>query len=348
MALNKLTRPLVERSFDGISVPTRPTEPQWLRDAWIQMDREFVTGPPLTLHLPVPPLFTGVWAALRESLLAGPTDRVTREVIAAAVSVVNECPYCVDSHTASTSALGEDAAAKVLRARSVDAIGRDDLRAAAQWAAATRTPGDPKLAGVPFEPGDEPYAIGTALTFHYLNRMVCAFLKPAPAKIPSFVDRRSFMTRVIAVFPGRLLGAPNLDPGASLPFCSPSPKVPELVKLESAPHVAAGLAALAASAENAGQVVLTESCRKVVEDAIHGWDGGDPGLGSAWIREVVGSLPGDEQSAATFALVCALAWYRVDRRILAAVRSTHPTDPDLVSIAAWASMRATLRIASWI
>lgn len=44
------------------------------------MDREFAGGPPLTLHLPVPALFAAVWAATRESLLAGPTDRILREV----------------------------------------------------------------------------------------------------------------------------------------------------------------------------------------------------------------------------------------------------------------------------
>jgi AhpD family alkylhydroperoxidase len=348
VALGSVTRSVVERAFDRISPPDRPSNPPWLRDAWEQMDREFLTVPPLTLHLPVPALFVGFWAAFRESVLAGASDRLTREVIAAAVSAVNECPFCVDAHTASTSALGDDGAAKALRAGSVDAIARPDLRAAARWAAATRSPGDPALASPPFKPEDLPYAIATALAFHYVNRMVSAFLKPSVVRIPSFIERRPFMTRFTAVFPGRLLGAGGFEPGASLAFCPSSPTAPELAKLDEAPTVAAGWAALVRSADEAGAAVLPASSRSAIARAIDAWEGTDPGFGSVWIEDVVGSLPQDEQPAATFALVCALAPYRVDRGLVEVVRRTHPTDGDLVSIAAWASMRATLRIAAWV
>ena len=77
-------------------------------------------------------------------------------------------------------------------------------------------------------------------------------------------------------------------------------------------------------------------------EAITGWDGSDPGLGSAWIQDTVAPLPEREQPAARFALVGALASYRVDRGVVDAVRPTHPTDADLVSVAAWASARAAL------
>lgn len=346
MPLNTVSRRVAERVFDRLSVPPVPIGPP-SRDVFDQIDREFASGPPLTLHLPVPALFAAVWAATRESLLAGPTDRILREVVAAAVSTVNECPYCVDSHTASTSALGGDDAAKAVRSRRFDAIGREDLRSASQWAAATRSPGSPLLDDPPFAPEDEPYAVGTALTFHYINRMVSAFLKPSPFTMPSSISRRPFMTRVMAVFPGRILGVPNLQPGASLQFCPSSPPVPELAKLDRAPEVAAAWAALVAAAEAAGAAVLSTACREVVAEAITGWDGSDPGLGSAWIQDTVAPLPEREHPAARFALVCALASYRVDRGVVDAVRPTHPTDADLVSVAAWASTRAALRIATW-
>jgi AhpD family alkylhydroperoxidase len=346
--LGKMTRSLVERVFDGIDAPPRPEAPVWLVDAWEQADREFVAGPPLTLHLPVPALFPAVWAVTRESLLAGPTQRVVREVIAAAVSTLNECPYCVDSHAASTSALGHDGVAKALRAKSVGRIADSQLRAAAAWAVATRSPGDPLLADPPFAPEDQPYAVGTALTFHYLNRMVSAFLKPAPATVPSFIDRCGFMTRVLGRFPGRLLSTANLEPGASLQFCSWAPSVSAPASLEEAPEVAAAWSALIAAAQNAGEAVLSERTRAVISDTIESWSGADPGLGSGWARRAVASLPKEEHAPATFALVCALAPYRVERRLVDAVRTVHPTDADLVAIASWASVRATVRIAAWM
>ncbi|MGH3517959.1 MAG: carboxymuconolactone decarboxylase family protein [Haloechinothrix sp.] len=348
MALSKMMRSLVERAFDRIDAPPRPQGPSWLVDAWEQVDREFVTAPPLTLHLPVPALFAAAWAATRESLLAGPADRVAREVIAAAVSTLNDCPYCVDSHAASTSALGHDGVAKALRAGSAAQIVNDQLRAAAAWAGATRSPGDPLLANPPFAPEDKPYAVGTALTFHYLNRMVCAFLKPAPAKVPSFIDQRGFMTRVLGRFPGRLLGIANLEPGASLQFCTSAPTVPALTSLEKAPQLAAAWSALVAAADSAGEAVLSDRTRTVIFDTIESWTGADPGLGSDWMRRAVASLPEDEHAPATFSLVCALAPYRVEDRLVDAVRTTHPADADVVAIAAWASVRAALRIGTWI
>lgn len=343
MPLNVVARRVVERVFDRLSAPPVPIGPP-SRDVFDQIDREFVSGPPLTLHLPVPALFAAVWAATRESLLAGPTDRVVREVVAGAVSTVNECPYCVDSHTASTSALGGDDAAKAVRSGTFDAIGRYDLRSAARWAAATRSPGHPLLDDPPFAPEDEPYAVGTALTFHYLNRMVSAFLKPSPFTMPSSIARRPFMTRVMAVFPGRILGVPNLQPGASLRFCPSSPPVPELAKLDQAPEVA-GCAGR--RCRGCGR------CRALC-GLSRGRGRGDRRLGRLGSGAGIGLDQRHGRPAArrraSGGQICArlLASYRVDRGVVDALRHTHPTDADLVSVAAWASTRAALRIATWI
>lgn len=348
MRLNRVTRGLVERSFENISAPARPTQPAWLCAAWEQADRELATAPPLTLHLPRPALFAGAWAVVRESHLAGPTSRVLREVIATTVSTLNECPYCVDSHVASTSAFGHDGVAKALRSGAVDSIGAAELRAAALWAAATRSPGDPLLAHPPFDAADLPYAAATALTFHYVNRMVSAFLKPGPAPLPAFIAGRGFMTRVMAKFPGRLLAVPNLEPGASLEFCEPGPPLAELAPLEPAPAVAAAWAALAGAAEDAGAASLSAPARTAVGSAIREWRGEDPQLGPTWADNVTGQLAPDDHVAAQFALLCAVAPYRITRRRADAVKDTGKTDADLVGIAAWASMRATRRIATWL
>lgn len=339
---------IANRAFDRMPPPKLPAEPGWVHGVVEQIDREFMVGPPLTLHLPVPNLFAGVWAVLRESALAGPTDRATREIIAASVSGLNKCPFCVDSHTASASALGADGAAKAVRARSIDRIERQDLRAAARWASATRSPGNPVLSAPPFTSDDEPYALGTALAFHYINRMVSAFLKPWPVKIPAFINRRGVMTRINAVFPGRLLGVGNLKPGASLAFCGETSLVAELAKLNRAPYVGRAWGAFVAAAEDGGRATLSDTCRSVVGDAIARWDGTDPPLAAGWRDGVVTALPVDDRPLTAFALTCALAPYRVDRALVDAVRSIHRSDAAVVAIAAWASGRAARRIAMWL
>ena len=119
-------------------------------------------------------------------------------------------------------------------------------------------------------------------------------------------------------------------------------------RLDPAPDVARGWAALAASSEAAGSAVLSAGCRSAAGEVIAAWDGADPGLDPAWRRDAVAPLPPDEQPAAAFALTCALASYRVDRALVESVRATHPSDTAVVSIAAWASARATRRIATWL
>jgi len=39
------------------------------------------------------------WSACRESLLVGSVRRDVKEAVAATVSRINQCPYCVDAHT---------------------------------------------------------------------------------------------------------------------------------------------------------------------------------------------------------------------------------------------------------
>ena len=53
---------------------------------------------PFTLHSPSPELLAGAWSLCRESLLVVTVRRDAKEAEAAAVSRINQCPYCVDAH----------------------------------------------------------------------------------------------------------------------------------------------------------------------------------------------------------------------------------------------------------
>jgi hypothetical protein len=45
------------------------------RAALDQMERDFVIGPPVTVHISNPELMTGMWSAARECLAAGQSHR---------------------------------------------------------------------------------------------------------------------------------------------------------------------------------------------------------------------------------------------------------------------------------
>lgn len=53
-----------------------------------------------------PQTLNRVWQAVREVMAPGALDPVTKEMIYVAVSVANNCDYCIHSHTAAAFAKG--------------------------------------------------------------------------------------------------------------------------------------------------------------------------------------------------------------------------------------------------
>src|SRR5262245_2841325 len=146
---------------------------------------DFLPVPPLTLHSPLPEVMAGVWIILRETLQTGQVDRALKEAVAAAVSKINECPYCVDVHTGMLHATCDHNAACAIRRGHYDNIHDPQLQAIVQWLLANRTA---KANGAPppsFCGKDTPEIIGTAVTFHYINRMVNVFLGETFVPMPS-------------------------------------------------------------------------------------------------------------------------------------------------------------------
>ena len=48
------------------------------------------------------------WTRLKAIMSPGKVDKLTKEIIALAVSVTNSCRYCINSHTAAVQKLGLD------------------------------------------------------------------------------------------------------------------------------------------------------------------------------------------------------------------------------------------------
>lgn len=55
-----------------------------------------------------PPLLEQTWLRLKAAMTPGRIDRLTKEMIALAVSATNGCEYCIRSHTAAAKKLGLD------------------------------------------------------------------------------------------------------------------------------------------------------------------------------------------------------------------------------------------------
>ena len=301
---------------------------------------------PLMVLSPAPDVLAGMWALMREAVVVGAAPRAHKEAVGAVVSQINACPWCVDAHTGVVYAAGEGALADLIR-RTDPAGGNWDGSPAGDllaWAAATRDPRAAALAEPPFGPDLAAEYVGTAIAFHFLNRMVSALL------VTDFLPANRHAARwVLNVF-AQTLKRPvrrQREPGAALDL------VPPLEQGTGVPAWAAGTPTVGhavtalESAALRRPAVIGDAAAAAVSSWFDDWEGGDPGLGS-WAAEAARHLPSDDRAAATLALLAGAAPYRITGEHVGAFRADHPQDAELVRVLAWGAMLAVRRIEDWI
>ncbi|GAA0389928.1 carboxymuconolactone decarboxylase family protein [Micromonospora gifhornensis] len=305
-----------------------------------QVERDFgMLAPPVSLHSPAPPVLAACWIVLRETLVAaGRVDRATREAVAAAVSTVNSCPYCVEVHSATMTGLLRSA---------TDPAGDDNRRRVAEWARAGTDRAQARDL-VPPVPADEAVELlGVAFVFHYLNRMVNVFLEPSPlpAALPSAM--RGGVRRVFGQLMAR--GARgDRPPGTARDLLPAAPLAPDLAWSSGHPTLADALARGSAAIDAAGQRSVPTSVRDLVTARLDDWDGAPTGISRSWVGEAMRDLPTVDRPAARLALLTAFASYQVDDQVVADVRAAGADDRALIELTAWASMAAARRAAGWV
>ncbi len=315
-----------------------------------QMLRDFELVPPVTIHAAVPELLAGVWSMVRESMFAGGVSRTDREAIPAAVSHINQCPFCVDVHSTMLHGGSEHGVAAAIHSGNVGRLPDSRIGNIARWALATRRPDAEILRTPPFSPEEAPELIGTAVAFHYINRMVNVFLEESPfALLPKWLRwTKGLMPRVAGKsIAKRVLGV-SVTPGESLDLLPDAELPPEFSWAESNPAVAGAFARLSAVTEQAGADVLSDEVRALVREHVESWSGDDPGMSRRWVEDAVAGLREPDQAAARLTLLTALASYQVDQQVIREFRQHYPSDAQLIAATAWASFTAARKVSSWL
>lgn len=328
MATFRYTDPVLAKSASGRTA-----------DAYAQMAADFgIAEPaPLVALSPAPELFTSAWALLRESLLVGGDDalgsdgttRTDRELVAVGVSLANRCPFCVNAHTMMLHATGDHRVAeRVLRGEQPEDPAQGRLLA---WGKSTRTPQAPELVPAPFPRAHAPAHIGTALTFHFINRVASSLITEAilPCNAQRFravrsLGGRTFQKRVRrSLAPGDSLSLFD-DPQPGPSWAAGTPIGPAYAALRAAATTGAGL--------------LDEADQAFVRATVAAWDGAHPP--PAWE-----ALPDRTSSpGARLALLAALAPYRITDKDVAAWKKPPFSDHCLVHLIAYGAFTAVDRI----
>ncbi len=323
------------------------TAPPPVEHVYREMERDFgMLAPPVALHAPAPATLAAVWLILRETLLVpGLVDRRTKEVIAAAVSLANRCPYCVEVHGTTLGGLtaGSDAAA-VMSDR-LDAVTDAKLRGAAQWARATGTGGgaDTARSAAVFTQREAPEFIGVAVAFHYINRMVNVFLRESP--LPPVPDATAGALRRAA---GRILRKQTRivpAPGGSEGLLPDAPVPDDLAWAATSPRIATTFARASAAIDAGGARVVPENVRRLVLSRLAGGGAFSAGLGTRfWLEETLADCTEEERRVGRLALLVASASYQVTSRVVEEFRELGHGDDGLIELTSWASLAAARQI----
>ncbi len=294
-----------------------------------QMRRDFMIAAPFVLHAEFPPLLAAVWALLRETLMVGHAPRGQKETVAWAVSMVNECPFCVDAHYAA------------VRAAHAHHPGVQD------WARKTAHRSSAASGVPPFDPAVAAEYYGTVVAFNYINRLVSVFLGDAMMPTPEFmapITNRMSVTMMSAMIvkrnvPGEgvALVPPHIDMLAWTPAWA-----------GGHPHIEQTLAAWSATVEGVAVLHMEPAVRSLAGQVIDRWSGDKAPVDDAWLDRICRQLPPRHHPALRLALLTALAPYRVEPHVVNALLEVDSSRTRLLTLVAWAAMRASRRVGEWL
>ncbi|MFD2762694.1 carboxymuconolactone decarboxylase family protein [Micromonospora eburnea] len=337
--LARLTRRVTQSHIEHLSAVPARAAPGLVRHVYRRLEREFgLLAPPVTLHAAAPALLAACWLMLREALLAdGPVGRDTREAVAAAVSLANRCPYCVEVHGSALRGLlrGPDAGA-VADDRLAE-ITEPRLREIVEW---FRHDGDaPGVRPPRLDAAELAQLVGVAVLFHYLNRMVNVFLAPSPLPValPPAAERAARW--LAAVTMGRLARRGG-DAGADLDLLPPAPVPPDLAWARADSTLATAFARACAAVDEAAERAVPPSVRGLLLDLLAGPAGLRAVSDRATLEAALDDLPAEDRAAGRLALTVAFFSYRVTDAMVAGYRLDEPADRRLLELVSWASLTA--------
>jgi AhpD family alkylhydroperoxidase len=301
---------------------------------------------PFLIHSVHPELLAAVWAAFYETVLAeGGVSRADKEAIAATVSRINDCPFCLEAHALLGDVAADTHDRRALMSGRIDGIPSGRRRELAAWAAATRQPHHQLVRCPPFSRRESPEVIGTAVVFHYINRLVEVFQGHQP--LSTGPGPRIFTIPLVAWMAGRAMRR-SRPPGRAVDASTDAELPADFSWARSAPAVASTQSRFVATVELAGRAALSETCRQRVTSIVAEWDGVDLPLAADWLHEVESGLDHESRSGVRLTVFAALAPYRVDETTVEQFRRFRPLDRDLVGAVAWAALNAARRIGSWL
>ena len=153
---------------------------------------------PFVLHSINQNITAGVWAMLYETVLVdGKINRSIKETIATCISEVNSCNYCVDAHSIMIFGTDKTLQNNITNIKNGNTKPQSKEDKIILWALNNLNFENVIIQNAPFSKQEAPEIIGTAVLFHYINRMVTLFAGDTP--LPT-TKMRGFVMNIASKF----------------------------------------------------------------------------------------------------------------------------------------------------
>jgi len=313
------------------------------KEVLLQSQRDFFINGTITSHAACPTLMAGMWMGGREIALTNQhLPPWLKKAMGAALSEVNQCPYCEDMLLSLTHGAKQDNLANSLRQHEMASIEDELTLKRLQWTKASITRNAEELQDPPFSPEEMPEALGTLIVFNYTNKISDFTLDGSP--VPS-----SLRSGALKLFGMELQesSALDLEHGASL-YMLPDATLPdEFNWTASNSLVADSLSRWNHVVEEEINQVLSGEAQQMIRDNLSAWQGGQAPLSRRWMEEEVKNLQGEERDKARLVLLIAKASYQIDDGIIEQVLQHGVSEGDLVRLGAWGALMGAKTIANW-
>jgi len=156
-----------------------------LKEIYKHIELDFgVLAEPFALHSLNKELTAGVWAMLYETVLTdSKVRRSLKEAIATSISEINKCNYCVDAHSMMIFGTEKSLQNNISTLKKAETEPKTKEDKLIFWALQNLNFDSEIIINPPFSKEEAPEIIGTAVLFHYLNRMVNLFAGDSPLPI---------------------------------------------------------------------------------------------------------------------------------------------------------------------
>src|SRR5499425_596531 len=229
------------------------------------IEEDFFINGSLISRSKVPALMAGIWTAGRESILVDDhMDRTTKEAMNAALSQVNDCPYCGDMLISLVHAGGKHDAASCIFAENEAHITNSTLRRRLTWVKSIATPGTKMDTPVPFTAEELPEAIAALMAMSDINRFSHVVMDGSPVSAP--LGFQGLKAAALRLFGGELRAThvERLTPGRALSLLPPASLPADMRWATPNPRIADTLARWSAVVEREASVVVSSAVREFV------------------------------------------------------------------------------------